>query len=66
MVKTIFETIADVAERGVSVLLVEQNARLALATCERGLVMERGEIALQGAAATLAQDATIQRAYFGV
>jgi branched-chain amino acid transport system ATP-binding protein len=65
MVKTIFETIADVAERGVSVLLVEQNARLALATCERGLVMESGVIVLQGSSATLAQDAVIQKSYFG-
>jgi branched-chain amino acid transport system ATP-binding protein len=65
MVKTIFDTISDIAKRGVSVLLVEQNARLALATCERGLVMESGVIALQGSSATLAQDAAIQKSYFG-
>lgn len=65
MVKTIFETIHDIAKRGVSVLLVEQNARLALATCERGLVMESGVLTLQGASATLAQDAAIQKSYFG-
>ena len=65
MVKTIFDTIHDIAKRGVSVLLVEQNARLALATCERGLVMESGAISLQGASATLAQDAAIQKSYFG-
>jgi branched-chain amino acid transport system ATP-binding protein len=65
MVKTIFETIHDIAKRGVSVLLVEQNARLALATCERGLVMESGALTLQGASATLAQDAVIQKSYFG-
>jgi branched-chain amino acid transport system ATP-binding protein len=64
-VKTIFETIHDIAKRGVSVLLVEQNARLALATCERGLVMESGALTLQGASATLAQDAVIQKSYFG-
>ena len=65
MVKTIFDTIHDIAKRGVSVLLVEQNARLALATCERGLVMESGAITLQGASATLALDAAIQKSYFG-
>ncbi len=65
MVKTIFETIHDIAKRGVSVLLVEQNARLALATCERGLVMESGALTLQGSSATLAQDAAIQKSYFG-
>ncbi|MES1998069.1 MAG: ABC transporter ATP-binding protein [Pseudomonadota bacterium] len=65
MVKTIFQTIHDIAKRGVSVLLVEQNARLALATCERGLVMESGVLTLQGASATLAQDAAIQKSYFG-
>ena len=45
--------------------LVEQNARLALATCDRGLVMESGSITGAGASATLVEDAAVQKAYFG-
>jgi branched-chain amino acid transport system ATP-binding protein len=46
-------------------LLVEQNARLALEICERAYVLESGRMALSGPAEQIAQDAAIRRAYFG-
>ena len=45
MVQKIFETIRAIAQEGVTLLLVEQNAKLALETCDRGYVMESGTIA---------------------
>lgn len=65
MVEKIFETLGDIASRGVSLLLVEQNARLALASSDRGYIMASGSITGTGAAATLAEDAAVQDAYFG-
>lgn len=65
MVERIFETLHDIAARGVSLLLVEQNARLALASTDRGYIMASGSIAGAGAAATLAGDAAVREAYFG-
>lgn len=65
MVETIFDIIRQIAARGVSVLLIEQNARLALKTCARGYVMENGVISLGDTAAKLAADPAVSRAYFG-
>jgi branched-chain amino acid transport system ATP-binding protein len=65
MVAKIFEIVRDVAARGVTILLVEQNARLALEAASRGYVMESGAITLSGAAGTLLHDARIQEAYLG-
>ncbi len=65
MVEKIFDTLRDIAARGVSIFLVEQNARLALASCDRGYIMASGSITGAGAAATLAEDAAVQEAYFG-
>ena len=53
MVQKIFETIRDIAALGMSILLVEQNARLALQVAQRGYVMESGAITLSGAASEL-------------
>jgi branched-chain amino acid transport system ATP-binding protein len=65
MVAKIFEIVRDIASRGVTILLVEQNARLALEAASRGYVMESGNITLSGDAKTLLHDPRIQEAYLG-
>lgn len=65
VVQKIFETIRTVAREGVTLLLIEQNARLALQTCDRGYVMESGLIALSGDAKTLLGNPEVQKAYLG-
>ena len=65
MVQKIFETIRLVASQGVTLLLVEQNAKLALETCARGYVMESGTIALADAAKALLVNPEVRRAYLG-
>ena len=66
MVDTLFDTIGDITRRGVSVLLVEQNATRALEIAQRGYVMDSGEITVHGAAADLLNDPRIQQAYLGL
>jgi branched-chain amino acid transport system ATP-binding protein len=65
MVQRIFETIRKVASEGVTVLLVEQNAKLALEVSSRGYVMESGLIALTAASAALLADSQVRQAYLG-
>jgi branched-chain amino acid transport system ATP-binding protein len=65
MVARIFEVIRDIAARGVTILLVEQNARLALELAHRGYVMESGTVALSGSAQSLLEDARVKEAYLG-
>ncbi|MBX9849408.1 MAG: ABC transporter ATP-binding protein, partial [Rhodocyclaceae bacterium] len=65
MVQKIFEVIRDVAAQGVAVLLVEQNASLALATASRAYVMESGRITLADTSANLLADPRVQSAYLG-
>lgn len=65
MVDTIFSVIDDVYKSGVTVLLVEQNAALALDLADRGYVMSSGSITLYGAAEALAADARVKEAYLG-
>src|SRR5574340_1495520 len=65
MVQKIFETIRDIAAQGMIILLVEQNARLALQAAQRGYVMESGAITLSGAAGELLGSDAVQRAYLG-
>jgi branched-chain amino acid transport system ATP-binding protein len=65
MVEKIFEIIADIAAQGVTILLVEQNARLALEFASRGYVMESGAIALAGEAKALLGDSRVREAYLG-
>jgi branched-chain amino acid transport system ATP-binding protein len=65
MVKKIFDTIRDISALGMSILLVEQNARLALQVAQRGFVMESGAITLSGAASELLGSDAVQRAYLG-
>lgn len=65
MVQKIFETIRDVSKAGMTILLVEQNAKLALEVSHRGYVMESGEITLTDIAAALAANPKVRRAYLG-
>ncbi|HUP93557.1 MAG TPA: ABC transporter ATP-binding protein [Burkholderiales bacterium] len=65
MVQKIFETIRAVAREGVTLLLVEQNAKLALEICSRGYVMESGTIALADTAAALLTNPQVRHAYLG-
>lgn len=66
LVKEIFHIIRIINQQEhVTVLLVEQNARMALAAADRAYVLETGKITLQGAAAKLAQDPRVQKAYLG-
>ena len=65
MVQKIFEVIHKVAAQGMTILLIEQNAKLALETSQRGYVMESGEITLHGAAAQLLDEPKVRVAYLG-
>jgi branched-chain amino acid transport system ATP-binding protein len=65
MVAKIFDTIRLVATQGVAILLVEQNAKLALEVSQRGYVLEGGVITLSGAASELLGSDAVQRAYLG-
>lgn len=66
MVEKIFETIRDVSTQGVSILLIEQNARLALEVSQRGYVLENGRINLFGPADTLLDSDEVRQAYLGL
>jgi branched-chain amino acid transport system ATP-binding protein len=65
MVREILRIVASLRESGVSILLVEQNARAALETADYGYVLETGEITHQGAPAALASDARVVATYLG-
>jgi branched-chain amino acid transport system ATP-binding protein len=66
VVRTIFRTIREINQaRGVTIVLVEQNARAALRLAHRGYVMEVGRIVLEDSAAALAANPRVQRAYLG-
>jgi branched-chain amino acid transport system ATP-binding protein len=65
LVKTIFDLVGEIRRTGVSILIVEQNARAALKAADHAAVMEGGRIALAGAAADLAADPRVVDAYLG-
>jgi branched-chain amino acid transport system ATP-binding protein len=65
VVRDIFKTIAGLRATGVTILLVEQNARAALEVADHAYVLEMGEIALQGPAAELAKDSRVIDTYLG-
>jgi branched-chain amino acid transport system ATP-binding protein len=65
MVAKIFEIVRDVARRGVTIFLIEQNARLALELASRGYVMESGTITLSGNAQDLLANPKVREAYLG-
>ena len=65
MVQKIFETLRTVSKKGVTIFLVEQNAKLALEISHRGYVMESGKIILTDTSAALATNPEVRRAYLG-
>jgi branched-chain amino acid transport system ATP-binding protein len=65
MVDKIFEVVADIHQRGTTVLLVEQNASRALGLADRGYVMDSGEITMSGEARALLSDPRVRAAYLG-
>ena len=65
MVEKIFEVVRTIAAEGVTILLIEQNARLALEVSQRGYVMESGQIILQGQSGQLLDDPKVRAAYLG-
>jgi len=65
LVKQIFETICEINRSGTSILLVEQNAHMALQTAHDAYVLETGRIVASGPAATLATDPAVREAYLG-
>ncbi|MCB0044894.1 MAG: ABC transporter ATP-binding protein [Caldilineaceae bacterium] len=66
LVELIFDTIRDINQQGVTVLLVEQNAHMALQIANRGYVLQTGEIILSDNAASLRKDPMVQKAYLGI
>jgi len=65
LVEQIFEAILDINRQGTTILLVEQNAYMALTIADRGYVLQTGGIVLQGEAAQLAANEEVKRAYLG-
>ena len=65
IVQKIFDTIKQVASEGVTILLVEQNARAALQISQRGYVMESGQITLSNSASELLNSDNVRKAYLG-
>ncbi len=65
VVKDIYATITRLKQQGLTILLVEQNARAALAVADRGYVLETGQIVLQGTSRQLSDNREVQRAYLG-
>ncbi|NJP04479.1 MAG: ABC transporter ATP-binding protein [Chloroflexaceae bacterium] len=66
LVEQIFEIVQEINQQGVTVLLVEQNALMALAIAHRGYVLQTGSIVLDDTAANLQQNAQVQQAYLGL
>jgi len=65
LVEQIFDIIQDINEQGTSILLVEQNAQMALAIADRAYVLETGKVVLQGKGDDLLEDASVIEAYLG-
>ena len=66
MVQEIYKTIKGLQKEGITIILVEQNARMALAVSNRGYILELGEIVLSGKAEDLLGNENVQRAYLGM
>lgn len=66
LVDAIFEIIVELNKAGTTILLVEQNARMALQIAHRGYVLTNGRLTMEGPAASLANDPEVQKAYLGM
>lgn len=64
--KPLFERISEIKNTGLGILLVEQDAELALSMAESGYVLSQGRIAAQGSPETLLSDETVRRSYLGL
>ena len=66
LVESVFETIVEINKTGTTILLVEQNATVAVAVADRGYVLQTGEIVLKDTAENLRKDEMVQKAYLGI
>jgi branched-chain amino acid transport system ATP-binding protein len=66
LVESVFETIQEINREGTTILLVEQNAHMALQIAQRGYVLQTGEIVLSDSAAGLRENPMVQKAYLGI
>lgn len=66
LVESVFETILEINKNGTTILLVEQNATVALAVADRGYVLQTGEIVLKDSADNLRKDEMVQKSYLGI
>jgi len=66
LVESVFETITEINKTGTTILLVEQNATVALSVANRGYVLQTGEIVLKDTAENLRQNEMVQKAYLGI
>jgi branched-chain amino acid transport system ATP-binding protein len=66
LVQAVFDVVTAIRDRGITVLMVEQNASRALRLADRAYVLESGEITLQGAGRELLDDRRVRAAYLGV
>ena len=66
LVDGVFDTVQRIASEGVTILLVEQNAHMALQIADRGYVLQSGEVAMSDTAANLQQNETVQKTYLGI
>ena len=65
LIRHVFDIVSQIRDEGVTVLLVEQNARMALAVADRGLVLENGELVASGTAAELVDNEDVEQLYMG-
>jgi branched-chain amino acid transport system ATP-binding protein len=65
LMKSVFDALKEINQQGTTILVVEQNARLALKFASRGYVLETGQIVTEGPSTQLAQDPEVKRAYLG-
>jgi branched-chain amino acid transport system ATP-binding protein len=66
VINNVYEALREIRERGITILLVEQNVRRSLDEADRAYIMEAGHIALSGNAADLREEEEVKRAYFGI
>jgi branched-chain amino acid transport system ATP-binding protein len=65
MMKSVFDALRDINREGTTILLVEQNARMALQFASRGYVLENGNLVLEGASRDLLENPLVKSAYLG-
>ena len=66
VVQKFFDTVRAIAAQGLTVLLIEQNAQMALRLANRGYVLETGSIAIEGSSQTLISNDKVRKAYMGL